>query len=76
MRPSDREQTSGYRVHLNLADHAELTLLPGLGPKTARGLQDHRSAIGGFTSFDQLEHVPRIGPLTVAKMIPFLTLEP
>ena len=48
------------RVDLNAADAAELTLLPGIGPRLA--------ARGRFETVDDLERVHRIGPATVRRL--------
>jgi len=75
-RPDRHESASGFRIHLNHAETGDLTLLPGLSPKTAQAVQEYRRSVGGFASVDQLVEVPRIGPLTAAKLAPYVTLEP
>ncbi len=67
-----------YRIPLNTADAADLSLLPGVGPVTAQRIVQHRAAHGPFTSIDQLDHVPRIGTKTLERLTPYtdLTIPP
>lgn len=52
------------KVNLNKATQDELEALPGIGIKTARAIVDHRKAIGGFKSLEQLRRVRGIGDET------------
>ncbi|MEU8224267.1 helix-hairpin-helix domain-containing protein [Kribbella sp. NPDC048915] len=49
-------------VNLNTATLAELDALPGVGPVLAQRILDHRTENGPFTSIDQLQEVPGVGP--------------
>ena len=62
-------------VNINTADAAELTLLPGIGPKTAVSIVDYRSSIGSFASIDELEKVKGIGSKTLEKLRPYMSLK-
>jgi competence protein ComEA len=65
--------TSGV-VHLNSATLDDLEQLPGVGPSTAQAIIDFRTQAGGFTSFDKLGDVPRMGAKKLAKLMPFVAL--
>ncbi|MHC5023073.1 MAG: ComEA family DNA-binding protein [Planctomycetota bacterium] len=56
------------RVDLNAADAAELTLLPGIGPRLAARIVADRAERGRFETVDDLERVHRIGPATVRRL--------
>lgn len=64
------------RLDLNAATQAELELLPGIGPATAKAIVDFRTQSGGFRSIDDLDKVPGIGPKTVERVKPYLRLGP
>jgi competence protein ComEA len=49
-------------VSLSSADLTTLETLPGVGPVTAQKILDWRTAHNGFTSIEQLQQVPGIGP--------------
>ncbi|HEY1186576.1 MAG TPA: helix-hairpin-helix domain-containing protein [Gemmata sp.] len=53
---------------LNTADRAELSQVPGLGPKMAEAIIDHRRVHGPFRSVDELRDVRGVGPLTFEKV--------
>ncbi len=68
--------TSGFQVHLNHADEAELCLLPGVGATTAKRIVEYRDQVGGFTRVEDLVEVKWLGPKKIAKLAPFATLNP
>jgi len=49
-------------VALNSATVAELQMLPGIGPALAQAMVDYREQNGPFTSLDDLDNVPGLGP--------------
>ncbi|MBM3983408.1 MAG: helix-hairpin-helix domain-containing protein [Planctomycetes bacterium] len=55
-------------VDLNSADRNELAQVPGIGPKTADAIVDHRRAHGPFQSVDELLNVRGVGPVTFEKV--------
>ena len=61
-------------VNLNSATQADLELLPGIGPVTARSILTFRGENGAFTSVDELLEVSGIGDATLAEIAPFVTL--
>jgi hypothetical protein len=56
------------RIDINTADPASLILLPRVGPTIAGRIVEHREAIGGFDSVEQLQQVPHIGPQTIQRL--------
>lgn len=72
-RPS--EPVSTTKLDLNTADHTELEQVPGIGPKLARAIEDHRKDKGPFRSVDDLRGVHGAGPATVEKVRPYLRVE-
>lgn len=63
-------------VNLNTASAAELETLPGIGPALAGRIIDHRAAIGRFRSVDELDDVSGIGPATLQRLRPLVTVSP
>jgi competence ComEA-like helix-hairpin-helix protein len=59
---------TGFRINLNTADAAELTLLPGIGRPLAQRIIEHRTRIAPFASVDQLDDVHGIGATTVRRV--------
>ncbi len=60
-------------LSLNTATAAQLEALPGIGPKLAQRIIEHRRRLvqengRGFTSVDQLLDVPGIGPKRLAAL--------
>lgn len=58
----------GGLVNINTASEAELETVTGIGPATAKKIVAHREQHGPFTSVDQLEEVPGIGPAKLEGM--------
>lgn len=71
--PPDPESGGGL-VDLNAADAAALESLPGVGPVTASSILAWRAANGSFASVDQLVEVDGIGPATLARLRPLVTV--
>jgi competence ComEA-like helix-hairpin-helix protein len=63
-------------VDLNSADPLTLSALPGIGPKTARLIVERRDALGGFRSVEELLDVDGIGPRTLERVRPCVTVSP
>jgi competence protein ComEA len=61
-------------VNVNTATSSELQTLPGIGPAKATAILDYRTQNGAFTSVEQLDHVPGIGPATLANIRPLVIL--
>ena len=61
---SDAGASTHGLINLNTATAEELQSIKGIGPVTAQRIIDHRTAIGGYTSVDQLLDVKGIGSKT------------
>ena len=74
--PGGGDPAAGGRgpVNINTADAGELDTLPGVGPATASAILGWRAANGPFTSVDQLTEVDGIGPATLARLRPLVTV--
>jgi competence protein ComEA len=59
-------------INPNLADRVAWDRLPGIGPKTAAAILEHRTRHGGFDDADDLLAVPGIGPKTLDRLRPYL----
>ncbi len=55
-------------IDINRANADELDRLPGIGPKTAKAIIEHRTRNGPFASIDDLLAVRGIGPATLAEI--------
>jgi competence protein ComEA len=53
---------------LNSADQKEIAQVPGVGPKLAEAIIDHRRLHGKFKSVDELKNVRGVGPVTFEKI--------
>lgn len=62
------------RINPNLASAETLSLLPGIGKKTAEEIIRYRNEHGDFQSCEDFLNVPGIGEKTVNKIKDFLTL--
>lgn len=62
------------KIDINHASDTELTRLPGIGPKTAAKIVAYRHQNGLFRKVDDLIKVDRIGPKTLKKLKPYLTV--
>jgi competence protein ComEA len=70
---SDGASGSPAPVSLSSADMTTLETLPGVGPVTAQKIIDWRTAHNGFTSIEQLQQVPGIGPAHFAEVQSLVT---
>jgi competence ComEA-like helix-hairpin-helix protein len=62
-----------FRINVNAADWALLSMVPGLGEKTAKKVIALREQRGGrFKSVDELIDVSGIGAKTLEKLRPYL----
>lgn len=72
-------QATCYRTDPNYASKAELMLLPGIGEALSEAIIEYREAFTPGTAFrcaEDLDRVHRIGPVTVAKLRPYLIFPP
>ncbi|WP_026370751.1 helix-hairpin-helix domain-containing protein [Kallotenue papyrolyticum] len=63
-------------IDLNRADAATLERLPGIGPATAQAIIAYRAEHGRFASIEELDNVSGIGPSTIERVRPYLTVGP
>lgn len=68
------EPLPDLRIDPNAATEAELMLLPAIGPVLARNIIESREIDGPFLIAEDLDRVHRIGPKTIEKLRPFITL--
>ncbi|MFO7638566.1 MAG: helix-hairpin-helix domain-containing protein [bacterium] len=61
-------------VNINTADAAALQTLPGIGPRTAERIVEYRNAHGPFRSANELGGVRGIGPITIERLRPLVTV--
>ena len=61
-----------FKVDINSAELGEIVVLPGIGPKLAQAIVDHRQQSGDFESLDELCDVPGIGEKTLESLLPNL----
>jgi competence ComEA-like helix-hairpin-helix protein len=59
-------------VSLSSATAADLEALDGVGPALAARIVAWRDSNGGFSSVDQLDEVPGIGPARMEALRPLL----
>jgi competence protein ComEA len=64
----------GTLVNINTADEPTLETLNGVGPSLATAIIQYRMEHGPFTSVDQLDQVSGIGPATLEKLRPQVTV--
>jgi competence protein ComEA len=64
-----------FRLDVNSATWVEWTQLDGIGDALARRIVADREAKGPFSSIDDLRRVKGIGPKTLEKIRPWLTID-
>jgi competence protein ComEA len=62
------------RVNVNTASVEQLTALPGVGPKLAARIVEHRQKSGAFRSTQELMSVKGIGEKNFAKLEAWLSV--
>lgn len=73
--PAPKSPVPQGRLNVNKATQAELELLPGIGPAMAKRIIEFRSAHGSFKRIEDLDKVKGIGPKTLDKLRPLVTIE-
>lgn len=69
------EPTIAFPLNINTATAQELDQLPGIGPSLAQGIVAYRDAHGPFSSIEDIQNVPDIGPKTYEAISPFITVD-
>ncbi len=68
--------TAGTQVNINTATATELETLPRVGPTTAQRIMEYREANGPFTTIENIQDVPGIGPATFEGFKDLITVGP
>lgn len=66
--------SAGGLINLNSASVSELQTLPRVGPVMAQRIIDFRTQHGPFTSPEQLDDIPGIGPAMLEALLPLVTV--
>lgn len=72
--PPEPEPTIARKINLNSATREELELLPGIGPALAGRIIEHRGTRGPFRRVEDLARVSGIGPRTLERLRPHVTV--
>jgi competence protein ComEA len=68
------EETHIIKININNANFQTLLEIPGMTEDRAASLIVYRQEHGLFASIDELIHVKNIGPVTLEKIRPYITL--
>lgn len=71
----DDEADVDFPININLANETVLQVLPGIGPALAGRIVEFRLQYGGYTDVEQLNDVRGIGPVTMERLRPLVTVE-
>jgi competence protein ComEA len=66
--------TAAAPLDLNTATVAQLQALPGIGPRTAQLIVEHRQKNGGFKKVEELMNIKGIGEKSFLKIKPLVTV--
>ena len=69
-------QAASKAINLNLATAEQLETLPGIGPKVAERIIEHRTKNGGFKRIEDLMNVKGIGEKSFLKLKPLVAVPP
>ena len=71
----DLNENTDYIININEDGVYKLTLLPGIGEKTAKSIVEYREEHGKFSAKEELMEVSGIGEATLEKISDYITLE-
>lgn len=69
------EVAVSFPININIANEETLQAITGIGPAIAGRIVTYRLENGEFNEVDDLTNVSGIGPATIEKMRPYVTLE-
>ena len=72
---AEKSTASSKIININTATISELSLLPGLGKKTAKGIIEYREKHGRIKSLDELLKVKGIGKAKLSKIRDRISIE-
>jgi comEA protein len=72
--PAPKAEPAAAAVNLNTATASEIATLPGIGPKTAQLIVEHREKNGGFKKIEELMHVKGIGEKSFLRLKELVTV--
>src|SRR5215472_13643535 len=77
-RPTNLERSvlAVHHIDLNRADRTELLQVPGIGESLAQRIEEDRRQQGPFQTFEELRRVSGIGPTTLERLRPWLSVQP
>jgi competence protein ComEA len=70
-----QSQKGNGLININRATQKELETLPGVGPAYAARIIEYRDSKGYFTKVEDLTKVSGIGPATLEKLRPHVTVD-
>ena len=62
-------------ISVNSSSAEDLTIIPGIGMKTAKAIVDFREQCGGIKKLSDMTGVKGIGEKRLASIVPFLTVD-
>ena len=71
---SSKDRTHSITIDINSATHEELMNLPDISSKLANNIVSYRNANGSFSSLEELLLVEGIGPKTLEKISPYISI--
>ena len=71
---TESQAQSGGLIDLNLASKELLDTLPGIGPALAGAIVSYRENVGPFQSVEEVQEVPKIGPVTYLNIRDLVTV--
>jgi competence protein ComEA len=72
---ASKTQTLEGKLNINTATAKQLTMLPGIGKKTAQAIIDYRTQNGDFKTTKDLMQVKGVGKKTIEKIEDLVIME-
>jgi competence protein ComEA len=74
--PAPAASNAAGVVNINTATAEQLNALPGIGPKMAARIIEHRQKAGGFKRVEELMSIQGIGEKNFLKLKPLISVGP